>query len=108
MDHIQIQDEIMQLVCRLNDAQKVLYRQAKSKAETERIYRMQLSKEIFRLRSDGYPVALIGDLARGSIGDEKFERDLAESQFKATIEVIQVLKTQISALQSIYRVSNET
>lgn len=107
MDHIQIQDQIISLVCRLDDAQKIIYRQAKNKAEMERVYRMELAKEILRLRSEGYPVALVGDLARGSVESEKFQRDFAESQFRATIEIIEVIKTQISALQSIYRVSNE-
>jgi len=91
----------------LNQAQHVLYKQAKEKAETERLYRMVLSQEIIRLRSEGQPVAIVGDVARGSCADEKFNRDLAESRFKATIEAIEAIKVTISALQSILRYQDE-
>lgn len=88
---------------RLNEAQKVLYNQAIKKAETERLYRLALSQEIVNLRAEGHSVALIGDIARGSCANEKFQRDLADSKFRATLEVIETIKTQISAMQTIYR-----
>lgn len=68
---------------------------------------MMLSQEIIRLRSEGQPVAIVGDVARGSCAGEKFDRDLAESRFKATIEAIEAIKVTISALQSILRYQDE-
>lgn len=103
MDHIQISDMIREQMERLDKAQRHLFKQATKKAETERLYRMALAQEIFKLRSEGYPVALIADLSRGSTAEEKFERDLAESQFRATVEVIDTIKVNISALQSMLR-----
>ena len=91
----------------MNQAQRVLYKQAKEKAETERVYRMVLSSEIIRLRSEGQPVAIIGDVARGLCAGNKFDRDLAESRLKATIEAIEAIKVTISALQSILRYQDE-
>lgn len=107
MDIQQISNQMIELVERLNSAQKHLFKAAKAKAETERIYRMELAKEILRLKAEGKPAALIGDIARGSCADEKFERDFAEVNFKSTIESIEILKVQISALQSIYRNQTE-
>ena len=103
MDNVLISEQLQALIERLNDAQKVLYKQARDKAETERIYRMNLAQEILRLRAEGQPVAIVGDLARGSCADEKFNRDLAESRFRATLEAVETIKVQISALQSLYR-----
>jgi hypothetical protein len=102
-----IAEQIREQVERLNVAQRVLYRQAKEKAETERVYRMELAQQIVLLRTEGHPVALVGDLARGSCASEKFDRDLAESQFKSTIEAIEAIKVNISALQSILRYQDE-
>ena len=103
MDNVLISEQLHALIERLNDAQKVLYKQARDKAETERVYRMDLAQEIVRLRAEGQPVAIVGDLARGSCADEKFNRDLADSRFRATLEAIETIKVQISALQSLYR-----
>lgn len=103
MDNVLISEQLQALIERLNDAQKVLYKQARDKAETERLYRMDLAQEIVRLRAEGQPVAIVGDLARGSCADEKFNRDLADSRFRATLEAVETIKVQISALQSLYR-----
>lgn len=107
MDIAIIAEQIREQIERLNKAQRVLYRQAKEKAETERIYRSGLANEIVNLRAEGHPVALVGDIARGSLANEKFDRDLAESRFKATIEAIEAIKVNISALQSILRYQDE-
>jgi hypothetical protein len=103
MDNESILERLEALIERLNEAQKVLYKQAYEKAESERVYRSELAQQIVLLRAEGHPVALVGDLARGSVSDEKFRRDLAESRFRATVEAIETIKVQISALQTIFR-----
>jgi predicted short-subunit dehydrogenase-like oxidoreductase (DUF2520 family) len=103
MDQVSYAERIEALIIRLDEAQRYLYKQAKEKAESERVYRMDLAKEILRLRAEGQPVAIVGDLARGSCADEKFQRDFAESRFRATLEAVEIIKVQISALQSLYR-----
>ena len=103
MDHVSYAERIEALITRLDEANRYLYKQAKEKAETERVYRMDLAQEILRLRAEGQPVAIVGDLARGSCADGKFQRDFAESRFRATLEAVEIIKVQISALQSLYR-----
>jgi hypothetical protein len=103
MDQVSYAERIEALITRLYEAQRYLYKQAREKAETERVYRMDLAKEILRLRAEGQPVAIVGDVARGSCADEKFQRDFAESRFRATLEAVEIIKVQISALQSLYR-----
>lgn len=103
MDQVSYAERIEALITRLDEAQRILFKQAKDKAESERVYRMDLAQEILRLRAEGQPVAIVGDLARGSCADEKFQRDFAESRFRATLEAVEIIKVQISALQSLYR-----
>jgi len=103
MDQVSYSERIEALMTRLDEAQRYLYKQAREKAESERVYRMDLAKEILRLRAEGQPVAIVGDVARGSCADEKFQRDFAESRFRATLEAVEIIKVQISALQSLYR-----
>ena len=103
MDQVSYAERIEALITRLDEAQRYLYKQAREKAESERVYRMDLAKEILRLRAEGQPVAIVGDIARGSCADEKFQRDFAESRFRATLEAVEIIKVQISALQSLYR-----
>jgi predicted short-subunit dehydrogenase-like oxidoreductase (DUF2520 family) len=103
MDQVSYAERIEALITRLDEAQRYLYKQAKEKAESERVYRMDLAKEILRLRAEGQPVAIVGDVARGSCANEKFQRDFAESRFRATLEAVEIIKVQISALQSLYR-----
>lgn len=101
-------EQMQDISNRLNKAQRVLFQFAREKAESERVYRMELATEILRLRSEGVQAVLIADLARGSVAQEKFERDFAEARFRSAIESIETLKVQISALQSILRYQTET
>ena len=104
---IEVTTKIIELTERLQKSQSILFRLAREKAETERVYRMELSKEILRLRADGIPVAIIGDIARGKCSELKFERDFKESAFKAAIEAVETIKTQINALQSILKYQSD-
>jgi hypothetical protein len=88
---------------RLNKAQKVLFKYALQKAETERIYRMDLAQEILRLRAEGVQAVLIADISRGSVSQEKFQRDFADAQYRSAIESMESIRVQMSALQSILR-----
>lgn len=93
---------------RLNKAHRILFQFAREKAESERVYRMELATEILKLRAEGVQAVLIADLARGSVAHEKFERDFAEARFRSAIESIETLKTQMTVLQSILRYQTET
>jgi len=92
---------------RFNKAQKILFKYAQVKAESERVYRMELAQEILRLRAEGMQAVLIADVARGSVAQEKFNRDFADAQYRSAIESIESMRVQMSALQSILRYQTE-
>jgi len=103
MELHQITNEIYAISQRLDKATKALYKLGLEKAETERVYRMRLAQEMLSLRSDGMPAAMIADVARGNLSDLLFQRDAAEAKFKAAIESLDALKSQLTALQSILK-----
>jgi len=103
MELQQITREIYDISKRLEKATTALYKLGIEKAETERLYRMRLSQEILSLRAEGMPAAMISDVARGNLSDLLFKRDAAEAKFKAAIESLEALKSQLSALQSILK-----
>lgn len=107
MDHIKLVDDIRRVSQRLDKLPKELRTQAKAYAEKEREYRVALRQEILKLRSENFPATLISDLARGNVANLKFERDLAESLFKATVESSKAIQAEMSGLQSIYRRQDE-
>lgn len=101
MELLQLNKEIYEISQRLQKAASEIYKLAKKRADAERAYRLQLAQEITRLRAEGTPTSIINDLARGNVADDKFQRDLAEGQYRAAIEALEALKSQLSALQTI-------
>ena len=69
-------------------------------AENERTYRAELAKEILRLRADGMPVSIVGDVARGNerIAELKYLRDASEVLYKAGQEAINANKLKLRTL----------
>lgn len=107
MELIQITQEMHEISKRLSKATNEIYKLAKKRAVTERVYRMELAKEITTLRSEGIPTTLVPDLARGHVAYFKFERDLAEGQYRAAVEALEALKSQLSALQTVSKYQTE-
>lgn len=107
MELIKITQEMYEISQRLNKATNEIYKLAKKRAVTEREYRLELAKEIVRLRAEGLPATLVSDLARGNVADLKFERDLAEGQYRAAVEALEALKSQLSALQTVSKYQTE-
>lgn len=103
MELHQITNEIYAISQRLDKATKALYKLGLEKAETERVYRMKMAQEMLSLRAEGMPAAMISDVARGNLSDLLFQRDAAEARFKAAIESLDALKSQLTALQSILK-----
>ena len=99
----QITDRMLEISNRLEQASRVIHKMASEKAEKERIYRMRLAQEILKLKAEGMSATLIPDVARGNLSDLLFERDASEARFKAALEALEALKSQLSALQSILK-----
>ena len=99
-DIVTVTQEIRQAAADLRKAVDDIYAAAKKKAETERDYRVKSAREIMTLRDQSLQVSVINDVARGNCADAKYERDLAEVMYRATLEAIESQRAQLSALQS--------
>ncbi len=99
-DIVTVTTEIRQAAADLRKAVDDIHAAAKKKAKTERDYRVKLAREIMTLRDEGFQVSVINDVARGNCAAAKYERDLAEVMYRATLEAIESQRAQLSALQS--------
>ncbi len=99
-DIVTVTTEIREAARDLRKAVDDIHAAAKKKAETERDYRVKLAREIMTLREQGLQVSVINDVARGNCADSKYNRDLAEVTYRATLEAIESQRAQLSALQS--------
>lgn len=63
----------------------------------EHKYRQAMTVEMLRQRADGMPVTILRDVCLGlkEISDLRLERDIAEAEYKAAQEAINVYKLQI-------------
>lgn len=94
---------------KLRKATSEIFTLAREKAQAEERYRVELAKEITRLRYEKVQATLIPDLARGNeqIALLKFNRDIAADRYKSGVEVIRGLQSELSALQTICRYQDE-
>ena len=87
---------------RLLDASlNALGRRGRAYAEAEQKYKVALSKQILVERNNGVPVTIISDICRGNkeIALLRFERDVAETVYKAAMEAINVYKLEVNILR---------
>jgi len=61
-------------------------------AYCEAKYRKEKAVEIATLRSEGYPVTIITELANGAVADERLDRDLAQVDYEAAREALWLYK----------------
>lgn len=92
---------------RIRESGKEVYRLGLEKSESERLYRAELAKVMFKMRAEKIQVTLIPDLARGTISDIKFQRDLASAKYRSALAALEALKVEINALQSIAKYQSE-
>lgn len=104
---INITSAIYTLSQRLDKLPKAIYEAARCFAKAEAEYRMELSKELLRLKAEGMAVGILNDVARGNLALIKFERDLKEAEYRASLESAKVLQAEMSGLQSILRIQDE-
>jgi hypothetical protein len=81
----------------LNKAITVIRERGENRAIAERDYRVELAKEILRLRTEGIPVTIISDLCRGNekIAELKMNRDIAETLYESNMQFIYKTKLNI-------------
>lgn len=100
-------DELRKATIRLSKASREVMRMAHKRAETERDYRMALSKEIITLRHEGVQATLIADLSRGNVAQLKYERDLSMELHRSAMSSIGALQVEIQSWQSILKYMSE-
>lgn len=103
MELAQVTQEVYTASKRLEKSANELYKLGEAKASSEQVYRVKLAQEILKLKSDGMAVGMISDVAKGNVGDFLFKRDYDEVRFKAALESVDAIKSQLSALQSILK-----
>lgn len=98
---MELWDEIMTEQALLDRAVQELKPRGRKKAETEREYRMTLSKRLTVLRAEGQPVTHLLDIAKGEedIAKLRMERDIAESLYDSAVEAINAQKLKIRILE---------
>ena len=103
MDYIEVGKAIYDTSKRIEDGVNAITKKAKEYATNEKEYRLALSKEIMKLKTEGLQATLIPDVARGNVSEIKFKRDLAELEYKTYRDMIEGLKAELSGLQTIYK-----
>ncbi len=103
MDLIQIGNEIFTCAKRLEKAANELYKIGEAKAQSEQVYRVKLAQEMLKLKADSMSIGMITDVARGNVGEYLFKRDYDEVRWKAALESVDAIKSQLSAYQSILK-----
>lgn len=81
---------------------KSLRKTGQDYAEAYTNYRMELAKELMKLKNEGYAITLAGDIARGKreIAQLKLKEIMTEAIYKANLESINAIKLQIKLLDA--------
>ena len=87
---------------RMTQGIKLMGKYGRELADAERNYKVELAKEVLRLRNGGEPVTLIQLRVHGSgeVPRLRFKRDEAQALYDTSKENINVLKLQIRLLES--------
>ncbi|AAK79886.1 hypothetical protein BJV85_002070 [Clostridium acetobutylicum] len=107
IETIEVTEAIWNTSKRLDKGVDYITQKAKEFASAEKEYRIALSKEIVKLKTEGMSVTLIPDVARGNVAGLKFSRDLAEQTYKASRDMLMALSNELSAMQSILKVQTK-
>ena len=86
-----------------------MWTEAEKFSKAERDYKIALHHKILELKTSGYAITLILELAKGDekIAGLRFERDLAERRYETAKEAIRSMRTSASVFQSILKVQDE-
>lgn len=99
---MELWEEIIEIERQLDQALSTLRENGNKYCEAERKYQMAKSKEIMRLKSEGYPITLIPQVVKGieEIANLDFERNTCEVVYKANQEALNVKKLELRVKES--------
>lgn len=95
-------NELQQKIRELEASIKMLRRTGTAYAEAERDYKILLRQECLKLRSEGMAIGMIDKTCYGipEVAAARFQRDVAETVYKANQEAINSTKLQLRLLES--------
>lgn len=91
----QINDKIKEL--------EVLKEQLKFTAIKEAEYSLALAKVMLKLRSEGMPITLIRDVAKGDCWKEQMDKDTEKANYDIVKEKVDIVKSQLNGYQTIHK-----
>lgn len=99
-----IVNQLQYLQKQLDASIKALRKTGEEYAKAYTDYRVEVAKELVKLKDEGYAITLAGDIARGKpeIARLKFEEICKEAIYKANLEAINALKIEIKVLSNQY------
>lgn len=94
-------NELQQKIRELEASIKMLRRTGTAYAEAERDYKILLRQECLKLRSEGMAIGMIDKTCYGipEVATARFQRDVAETVYKANQEAINSTKLQLRLLE---------
>ena len=108
-DYIEIGQAIYNLQQEMAETRGRLQRLAFDYSAHEKAYNMALHKKTLELKAEGQAIGIIDKIVKGyeEVAKEKFDRDLAEAEYKAAKASLDSMKAEMSGLQSLYRNQEE-
>lgn len=96
--NIELQDKLRDLEISI----KELRRSGTNFATKEKEYKVLLREECLKLRDSGMAIGMIDKTCYGipSVAEARFERDVAETIYKANLEAINSIKLQLRLLEA--------
>ena len=94
--------ELQAKTAQLDMSIKMLRKNGSEYAKAERDYKILLRVECLKLRDAGMPVGIIEKICYGipAVAEKRFQRDIAESVYKANQEAINTLKLEMRLIES--------
>ena len=101
---MEIWKDIATIEKQLESALKTLRINGTDYAEKEKLYRIAKAKKILELKSNGYPITIIPDLAKGDeeVADLDLQHNIAEVVYKANVEALHVKQQEYSLYKLYY------
>ena len=99
---MELYDELQEKTRMLDIAVKELRKSGTRYAQAEHDYKVLLRTECLKLRDEGFPIGLIDKTCYGipSVAKARFDRDVAETIWKANQESIQSIKLQMRLIEA--------
>lgn len=104
MDNYDLLQELQHKTQQLETSIRLLRQNGTAYAEAERNYKILLRQECLKLRDDGMAIGMIDKTCYGipSVAEARFNRDVAETIYKANQEAINSIKLQYTGDNGVH------